>query len=117
MLNTIGDRIRFYREQLHMTQEDLAEASNINRVTIARYETGRMEPSSRTLRRLASAMKLSVDDLVNGSDDDTKPINTMEFAVLNKTKDFSDDEWADLNDQADLIIARRSRKQGDVKPT
>lgn len=37
MSKNIGDRIRTIRERKHLTQEDLADLTNIHRVTIAKY--------------------------------------------------------------------------------
>lgn len=65
MSKNIGDRIRNIRERKHLTQEDLADLTNIHRVTIAKYESGKIEPSSNSLKKLAYALEVSVDEIVN----------------------------------------------------
>lgn len=35
---TIGERIKMYREQANMTQEELARRVNVTSATIARYD-------------------------------------------------------------------------------
>ena len=67
MESSISARIRSFREAKGWTQDDLAEASGLNRVTIAKYESGRIEPKSKTLARLAAALDLTTDALL-GSD-------------------------------------------------
>lgn len=65
MRSNIGDRIRNIRERRNLTQEDLADLSGVHRVTIAKYEAGRIEPKSKSLQKLASALEVSVDEIVN----------------------------------------------------
>ena len=44
------------REEARLTQEHLAERSGVSRVTINRIERGKLNPSMKTLSRLARAM-------------------------------------------------------------
>ena len=44
------------REEARLTQEQLAERSGVSRVTINRIERGKLNPSMKTLSRLARAM-------------------------------------------------------------
>ena len=44
------------REEARPTQEQLAERSGVSRVTINRIERGKLNPSMKTLSRLARAM-------------------------------------------------------------
>ena len=44
------------REEAMLTQEQLAERSGVSRVTINRIERGKLNPSMKTLSRLARAM-------------------------------------------------------------
>ena len=63
-MGNIGNNIRAFREAAHLTQDELAERAGVNRVTIAKYESGRIEPSSATLPRLAAALHISADALL-----------------------------------------------------
>ena len=56
--------LRVYREFCGMTQSALAESANVNRVQIADIEAGRKTGSVETVRKLASALKVTIDDLV-----------------------------------------------------
>lgn len=48
-----------------LTQAKLSELSGVPRVSIARYETGRVSPSVKILERLAVALGVKMDDLVD----------------------------------------------------
>jgi len=52
----IGERLRFLRLSVGLTQAELARRSGIKRPNIARLEAGRHTPSLETLGRLASAI-------------------------------------------------------------
>ncbi|WP_274518399.1 helix-turn-helix transcriptional regulator [Bifidobacterium cuniculi] len=44
------------REEARLSQEQLAELSGVDRTTVNRIERGKLNPSMRTLDRLARAM-------------------------------------------------------------
>ncbi len=56
--------LRVYRDLRRMTQVALAEAAGVNRVQIADIEAGRGRGSVETLRKLADALDVAIDDLV-----------------------------------------------------
>ena len=56
------------RKSKLMTQEELAAKSGINRVTIAKYETGRQEPTVANALKLATALGVTVDELIGAVD-------------------------------------------------
>lgn len=58
-------RLAEVRQAHGMTQEQLAEATGVHRVTIARIETGEASPKAETLKRLADALGVLVDDLID----------------------------------------------------
>lgn len=70
MEQKIADRIREYREAKGWTQDDLAAAAEMNRVTIAKYESGRIEPKSKSLSKLATALGVSTDVLLGNDGTD-----------------------------------------------
>ena len=63
MLRT-GEKIREIRMQRGYNQEQLAELANLNRVTIAKYESGKVEPGAQALDRIADALEVTVDELL-----------------------------------------------------
>ena len=55
--------LRVYRDLRGLTQAALAEKAGVSRVTLAEIETGRKHGSAVTLRRLATSLAVTLDDL------------------------------------------------------
>jgi len=51
------------REKRALSLTDLAEKSGVNRITIHRIETGKQKPMPRTIRKLAEALQVDVEEL------------------------------------------------------
>jgi len=56
--------LRVFRELRGFTQAQLGELAGVNRVQIADIEAGRKSGSIDTVRKLASALNVAIDDLV-----------------------------------------------------
>jgi transcriptional regulator with XRE-family HTH domain len=66
---SLADKVKQRREQLGMNQKQLAEASDITQGTISRIESGQVkELKSEALKRLAAALRVTVDFLVDRTD-------------------------------------------------
>ena len=61
---TLGQRIRQFRGAAGLTQEALARAANIGRVTLVRLERGDQTPRFKTLDAIAKALKIRVPELL-----------------------------------------------------
>ena len=61
---TIGERVRRYRESAGFTQEALARAAEIGRVTLVRLEKGEQSPRFKTLKAVADALGMDAPDLL-----------------------------------------------------
>ena len=61
---TIGERVRRYRESAGLTQEGLARAADIGRVTLVRLEKGEQSPRFKTLKGVADALGMEAPDLL-----------------------------------------------------
>ncbi len=60
----IGERIRRLRESAGITQETLAHAAGIGRITIVRLENGEQSPRFKTLNSIARALGKTVQELL-----------------------------------------------------
>ena len=65
----IGRRIRFQREQLHLTREELAEKLEVSAKFCADIEYGMKGMSMTTLNRLSEILNLSTDYILKGNRD------------------------------------------------
>ena len=72
---TIGERIKFLRKQLGMTQDELAEITGIHPVSIRKYETNKMKPQIEQIEKIADALGINLG-VFNGRDDMMSPIKT-----------------------------------------
>ena len=61
---TIGERVRWHRESAGFTQEALARAADIGRVTLVRLENGEQSPRLKTLKAIATALGIEAPDLL-----------------------------------------------------
>ena len=68
-----GEKIKELRKARGMNQDQLAELASLNRVTIAKYESGRVEPGAQSLARIADALEVSADTLLGRSDEMPPP--------------------------------------------
>lgn len=57
-------RIRFYREQLGLTQKQLAERLGVTPSAITMWESGERKPDIVMLKRLAAAFNCTTDELL-----------------------------------------------------
>lgn len=52
------------RKQKNMTQSDVAQAVNVNRTTVVKWETGKACPRIETLQKLAVLFQCSMEELL-----------------------------------------------------
>ena len=65
---TLSKRIRRLRETAGMTQQALASAAGIGRVTLVRIESGEQTPKYQTLSAIARALKKTVGEILVGEE-------------------------------------------------
>ena len=61
---TLGERIRQFRESAGLTQDALARAADIGRVTLVRLEKGGQTPRFKTLKAIAQALGVDAPELL-----------------------------------------------------
>ena len=74
----MGERIKELRKSLKMTQQEFADRLNIQRGSIASYETGRISPSNATISLICKELNVFEDWLRNGEGDMYIPITRDE---------------------------------------
>ena len=58
---SVGLRMRYYRIQCGLTQQQVADALKINRTTYTKYETGVSEPSHELLGKIVKMFGIDYD--------------------------------------------------------
>ncbi len=61
---SFGNRLRALRESRNFTQQQLADAAGIGRITLVRIEGGQRSPRYETLVRLANALEIQPAELM-----------------------------------------------------
>ena len=80
---TIGQQIKELRLKKGMTQEELADKTEISVRTIQRIEKGEVDPRSHTIQSIASALEVDYDELINCDLVDSNPtINSVWIPII-----------------------------------
>ena len=125
MKNDVGRRIAEIRRERGYNQDQLAEMSLISRITLARYETGAIEPGAFALSRIADALGVSTDELLCRVDKMPPFISIVRGAVpivgeiacgVPITAEQNIDGYADLPDGIHADFALRC-KGDSMEPT
>jgi transcriptional regulator with XRE-family HTH domain len=61
----IGDKIKCYRKNLDLTQEQLASKCDISKNAIWNYENNKRVPDADTLNKIAKSLGVSISDLIS----------------------------------------------------
>lgn len=62
-LAKLGKSLRFFREKQHLSQEDLADISNLHRTYIGGIERGERNPSLLSLIKITSKLGITLKEL------------------------------------------------------
>jgi len=61
----LGEEIRKLRKERNLTQEKLAELTKIDPKSIVDIETGKRNPTLKTITKIAQALKAAIVNLLN----------------------------------------------------
>jgi DNA-binding XRE family transcriptional regulator len=62
--NRIGKRVKAFRKQRGLTQDQLAKMAKVKRPNISRLETGKHVPGIILIQRLADCLQVKISDLI-----------------------------------------------------
>lgn len=85
----LGNKIKSYRENKKMTQNEVASILNVSPATMSKYESNALEPSIGSLKKLAEIFEISVDELIKTEEHkfDISKINILD--ILREQKDMN----------------------------
>nr|WP_314718488.1 helix-turn-helix domain-containing protein [uncultured Fretibacterium sp.] len=108
----VGDRIKFLREGLKQSQEELASAIGMHSNTVARWERGELAPRGTSLLKLAQALKTSTAYLLSETDD---PIRAdASSAQGDKTHSFANTPQTQAGQDLDALVKELASKNPDL---
>ncbi len=67
---TLGQKIKKYRNEKHLTQKDLADQLNVSFQTVSKWENDENEPDIYTLKELSKTFNCSLDCLLSNEEED-----------------------------------------------
>ena len=104
----IGKNLQKLRKQNELTQEAMAELVGVARQTIAKWETGESVPDLEMAGKLASALKVSLDDQTNAPENELDGRPGMRgkhmFGVVT------------VGDKGQIVIPVRARRVFNINP-
>ena len=107
----IGANIRHYRKRLGLTQEQLGERSDLDWTTIGAAERGVRFLSVQSLHRVAGALGVSMDDLVDAPEREATDNEEALHRLMRLLQDASQDDIELVSEIARLIL--RALGRGD----
>lgn len=63
----VGQKIKELRKEKRITQRELGERMKISQQQIAQYENGKLKPKIETVKKIADALNVSIDELMPDS--------------------------------------------------
>ncbi|QYJ79407.1 S24 family peptidase [Shewanella acanthi] len=79
-MKTFNNRVKSRRDELGLTQLQLAKKVGVSSVTISQWESGDYSPKGKNLYKLADALECSPNWLILGEEKQTKPLSNAEWA-------------------------------------
>ena len=74
---SLADRLKNARKEKDLSQQELAELSNVHYSNIGRYERGDAKPSAEVLKKIADTLDTTVDFLISGDIDEKQLLHSM----------------------------------------
>lgn len=95
-----AEKLKELRSQQKISQEELAKAIGVSRSTIAGYETKSREPDLSTLVKIATYFNVSVDYLIDSSEDAylKLKLTNEEKKLLQNVSSLTPNQLAKLNE-------------------
>ena len=90
--NNFHNRLRDLRKKAGLTQKELAERINISLMTFKRWEWGQRAPRLEEIKRIAQALNVTEDELLNGPKNESWTLeikfDNSQKELVNMTADF-----------------------------
>lgn len=81
-------RLKQLRQQKNLLQADLAKMVGVHENHLGRYERGTSRPSGEALKKLADALGVSIDYLVEGTTEDAARADFKDRELLNMFREI-----------------------------
>lgn len=106
-----GDRIRYARECLDISRNDLAKKLQLSYFTLSKYETSEREPDYQTLLHIAQTLHVSTDFLLgNDRAQPSMDLSEAEQSFLMQYRILSSKAKARIRNQMNFEFIQQQQK-------
>ena len=106
----IGENLLCLRKEKNMTQEALAEQVGVSRQTVAKWESGESAPDLAAAGRLAQALDVSLDELVQPS------LSNVQAGMADSRQGKHIFGLVTVGDKGQIVIPVRARRIFHIAP-
>jgi len=106
-----AERLRELRRQKDLSQSDLGERVGLHFTHISRYERGLSRPTADTLKRLADALGVSGDYLLEGATDEAAKARFEDRELLRRFQEVQELPERDKEIVKELLDAFLTKRQ------
>lgn len=106
---SLGDKIRFLRMQLNMSQFELAELVNVMPSAISKYESGRVNVSADMLVKISNVLHTTPDFLLGFSDDSSNNLlqySSEDIDLLNLISKLSKNQKSEVKGYINGLLSK-----------
>ncbi len=93
---TLGEKIKFYRNKLNLSQEELAKKCNLSRNAIYNYEKNKRTPTISILIIISKALNISPTDLLDINN--TGKTSLFELDTINAEKENTNNPESEITE-------------------
>ena len=116
-MSNFGERLKARRLMLHLSQNELSKRSGVSQQAISGIESGRNSPSEQTIIMLASALRCSLSDLMEGDSGNNEQKNNpatqssgVAAEIVNLLDLLQEDELVQMRDYGEYLLSRHGKK-------
>jgi len=112
-MTEIGDHIKRLREAKGLSQKELAGMIGVNPAQYGRVENKKVEPTLKTLLKIADALEVSLDDIVKGKNDPLKEVEVKDKTLADKIRlidQLPEEEKATVLKVIDMALTKMKMK-------
>lgn len=111
-----GNKLKFYREEMNMSQEELGNAINVTKATISNWENGKSFPDGDKLLELSKFFGISTDVLLGEKiDEDELEIFKAYLRRAGIIKDIDDITFEELKHAINYVLSTKAMYAGIIK--
>lgn len=120
-MQSIGDRIKYLRESLDLRQKDLADKTGITEATLSRYENNLREPKGEIVSKLAKALDVSSNFLLEGTiainESELSPHEQIALKIAKALEkdglEYTEDIIPEIVTFSEYLLKRKKEKEQD----